>query len=191
MGEKEGYTFIEGENIDLIPNNPDNVGLYAKWINDPKVRKYSRNAVPLTIEEMKKRWFEPRKPGEVRDSIAFEIWHKNDKKTIGIVGLSNIRWFDRWANSFIQIGEVHYWSQNIATEATQLLLKYAFDELDLNKLSAGIAVRNVGSWRVAEKAGFILEGMVKNEDYVDGEYVDVKFYYYSKEEWMKLKKKEC
>ena len=187
MGEKEAYTFIEGENIDLIPINPDNLGLYAKWINDPKVRKYSRNVLPLNLEEVKKRWFEPQEHRGGRDTIAFEIWHKKDKKTIGVVGLNHINWFSRWANIFAQIGETSYWSQNIATEATQLLLKYAFNELDLNKLSAGIAVHNVGSWKVAEKSGFSFEGISKSEFYVDGEYVDVKVYYYFKEDWMKLK----
>jgi RimJ/RimL family protein N-acetyltransferase len=188
MEENEPCPFIEGKEIDLIPNNPNNVSLYAKWINDPKVRKYSRNELPLTLEEVKKRWFKPREPGERRKEIAFEIWHKNEKETIGVVGLSNINWFTRWANAFIQIGEKRFWSQNIATEATMLLLKYAFDELDLHQLSAGIAVPNVGSWRVAEKAGFIFQGISKSRDYVDGEYVDLKFYSYFQEDWMNLRK---
>ncbi len=185
MGEKKAYTFIEGENIDLIPKNPDNASLYAKWINDPKVRKYSRYVLPLTIEEVKKRWFKPRESGDGREEVSFEIWHKNDQKTIGVVGLSHINWYTRWANAFIQIGERDYWRKNIATEAAKLIVKYAFDELDLNKLGAGIAVPNVGSWRAAEKVGFTFEGISKKEFYVGGEYIDVKEYHYFKEDWIK------
>ena len=186
LEEKEAYPFIEGETIDFIAINTDNIGLYAKWINDPKVRIYSRNEMPLTTEEVKKRYFSQEGEKGWREIIAFELWHKQDQKTIGLTGLTSIRWTARWANAFLQIGEVSYWNQNIATEATQMLLKYAFDELDLNRISATIAVHNVGSWRVAEKSGFIFEGILKHEDYVDGEYVDVKSYHYLKEDWMKL-----
>ena len=186
LGEKEAYPFIEGKTVDFIAINPDNIGLYAKWINDPKVRIYSRNEMPLTTEEVKKRYFSQENNKGWREMIAFELWHKQDQKTIGLTGLTHIRWTARWANAFLQIGETSYWNQNIATEATKMLLTYAFDELDLNRISATIAVHNAGSWRVAEKAGFTFEGISKHEDYVDGEYVDVKLYHYLKEDWMKL-----
>ena len=190
MGEKEAYPFIEGEIIDFIPNNIDNIDLYAKWINDPKVRKYSRNEIPLTTEEVKKRYFPPQeKENKWRNTIAFELWHKKDKKTIGVVGLSHINWITQWANAFLMIGEIRYWNQNIATEATKMLLKYAFDELNLYKIRAGIAINNEGSWRVAEKAGFTFEGILKHDFYVDGEYVDEKVYCYLKTDWIKTKEK--
>ena len=191
MEEKEIFPFIKGENIDLIANNPDDIDLYAKWINDPKVRIYSRNEIPLTIEEVKKRYFSPEeKDKRWKQDISFEIWHKKDKNVIGVVGLSHIRWITGWANAYLMIGETSYWNQDVATEATGMLLKYAFDELNLYKISAGIAVENKGSWRVAEKAGFTFEGIVKHDFYVDGKYVDTKKYYYLQEDWNKRKNKK-
>jgi RimJ/RimL family protein N-acetyltransferase len=41
---------------------------------------------------------------------------------------------------------------------------------------------------VAEKAGFVLEGVEKKTIYIDGEYVDARVYRYLKEDWLKLKK---
>jgi len=186
LEEKEVFTFIEGNTVDFVPCNSDNIGLYAKWINNPKVRKYSRNELPLTIEEVRKRYFPPEeKENSWRETIAFEVWHKKDEKIIGVTGLSHIKWITGWANAFLMIGEVSYWNQNIATDATKMLLKYGFDELNLHKISAGIAVDNEGSWRVAEKTGFIFEGIVKHDFYVDGRYLDGKKYYYLKEDWIK------
>ena len=178
--------FIDGENISFLPQSSDHIDLYVKWINDPRVRKYSRNIVPVRVENVKK-WFEPRERG-MSNFLGFEIWHKKDKKTIGNVMLTDINWVNGWANVGLTIGEPDYWNKNIATEATELILEYAFNELNLHKLHGGVIVDNIGSWTVAEKTGFILEGIEKHVFFVDGEYLDVKKYRILKGDWLTRKK---
>jgi RimJ/RimL family protein N-acetyltransferase len=180
------FPFIQGKNLDLCAPNSRNAKLYAKWKNDPIVRRYSRNVIPRTIDEQKKR-FESGKE-KFREHITFEIWHKKDKKAIGRIGLGWIDWINGWANAYIWIGEKEYWGKNIATEATELLINYAFKELNLNKLHGGVAIENVGSWSVAEKIGFILEGIEREEMYVDGKYIDNKTFCILKEDWLKRTK---
>ncbi|MFX0005979.1 MAG: GNAT family N-acetyltransferase [Promethearchaeota archaeon] len=185
MEEKEVPVFIEGENISLIPQNSENIKLYTKWLNDPKVRIYSRNLLPIRVEDIKD-WFEPRE-GRTPGFIGFEIWHKKDKKPIGHAGLGWLDWINGWTNVGLTIGEPAYWNKNIATEATELIIEYAFNELNLNKLHGGVCVKNTASWTVAEKLGFQLEGIRENEWYVDGEYLGIKTYFLLKEDWMKRK----
>ncbi|MFX1387670.1 MAG: GNAT family N-acetyltransferase [Promethearchaeota archaeon] len=189
MNEKEGKevpVFIEGESICFLPHNSEYINLYVKWINDPKVRKYAREIVPARVDDAKK-WFEPSERG-MPDFIGFVIWHKKDKKPIGTAELSLINWVNGWANVGILIGEPAYWGKNIATEATKMLVEYAFNELNLNKLQGGAAVENIGSWSVAEKIGFVIEGIQKHEMYVDGKYVDEKTYRLLKDDWLNSKK---
>ncbi|MEJ2248109.1 MAG: GNAT family protein [Candidatus Lokiarchaeota archaeon] len=173
--------FLEGEEIDLVPNNLEHIKLYAKWMNDEQVRHFARNPVPHTIEEIKK-WFEPSEE-RFTEHISFEVWHKKDKKPIGTGGFSHINWINRNANIFLSIGESEYWSKGIGTEATKLLVKYGFEELNLHKIYAGIYEPNKGSWSVAEKVGFIQEATLREEIYVDGKYEDVRKYYLIKNEW--------
>ena len=45
-----------------------------------------------------------------------------------------------------------------------------------------------GSWSVAEKLGFTLEGIEKESKYVDGKYLDNKTFRLLKEDWIKRKK---
>ncbi len=185
VDDPEFFPFINGTRIDLCPRNSKYVNLYIKWKNDPKVRKYARNVVPRSLDEQKKR-FETRHEG-ISEHISFDVWHKKDKTLIGQIGLSRIDWINGKANAFLQIGEPDYWNKDIGTEATKLLVEYAFTELNLNKLHGGVAVDNIGSWSVAEKIGFQPEGIKKHEMYVDGRYVDTKIYRLLKEDWLKRK----
>ncbi|MFW9971179.1 MAG: GNAT family N-acetyltransferase [Candidatus Odinarchaeota archaeon] len=183
---KEVPVFLEGETICLIPHNSEYINLLVKWINDPKVRKYSRNIVPLRVEDAKK-WFEESERG-IPDFIDLIIWHKKDKVPIGSVGLGPIDWISGWTNIGLTIGEPAYWNKNIATEVTELIIEYAFNELNLYKLQACAAIENVGSWSVAEKLGFVYEGLGKQDMYVEGKYLDEKRYCLLREDWLKSRR---
>lgn len=189
MDDDEIFTFLEGDKVDLVPSSIKYANLYAKWQNDPKVRIFSRNAMPRSLEEIKK-WHEPSDDRSVKDHIEFSIYHKADKKIIGICGLNRIQWFNRSANAFLMIGEPDYWNKKIATEATKLLLKYAFEEVNLHRVTGGAAIDNVYSWKIAEKVGFTFEGISKEDFYVNGKYIDNKKYYYLKQDWFKRNKTE-
>jgi hypothetical protein len=73
--EDDVFPFIEGETIDLIARNSKWANLICKWRNDPKVRRYARNIWPQTLEEVRKR-FEPLPDKQMREHIAFTIYHR-------------------------------------------------------------------------------------------------------------------
>jgi len=184
--EIEPIPFIKGENINLVVNRSEWIELRCKWVNSPKNRMFLRGPLPSSIDQMKKR-FESRISEGLGDWTGFILYHIKDKKPIGEVGLSRINWINGWANAYANIGEMEYWNKNIATEATQLLLKYAFEELNLNKVSGSVVAENIGSWTVAEKIGFKYEGTLKDAKYIDGKYRDEKRYGYLKRDWLKQK----
>ena len=180
--------FIQGETVDLVAMNPDHIELYNRWVNDPRVRRYSRNPLPRSIEEQKK-WLFREQEGQ-RENVLFEVWHKKDKRPIGTGGLGRINWLYRNANIFLVIGEPDYWNQNLGSEASQLIIEYGFNELNLHKIYAGVFSPNKGSLRCAEKDGFIFEFVETEVCYVDGEYVDSHRFRLLKEEWLKRKNKD-
>ena len=186
MDDKKIPTFIEGENISLLPINLDHMNLYQKWENDPKVRLYARNVVPLTADDLKKR-LEPSKE-DTKSILWFEIYYKPEKKPIGSCGISEINWYNRTACFGILLGEPDLWGKNICTEAINLLNEYAFNELNMRKLFSHIFSPNVGSWRCAEKSGYTREAILKENVYIEGKHEDTFIYSLFKKDWIKNKK---
>ena len=185
--EIEVFPFIEGKIIDLVVQNSKWAELKCKWRNDPKVRHYSRNEWPRTLDDVKKK-FETVPDKHIRDKVDFIIYHKHDKCPIGNIGLSRIDWVSRHANIFAMIGEPEYWGKGIVGEAAQLVLRYAFTELNLHKVKAGVFTPNKRSLRVAEKLGLNKEAVTKEAIYVDGKYHDIHKWGLTKKEWLEKNK---
>ena len=72
----------------------------------------------------------------------------------------------------IVIGEKEFWGKGYATEAIKLMASYAFDTLNLHKITAGCYVSNEGSKRAFQKAGFEVEGIRKSHCFCHGSYID-------------------
>jgi RimJ/RimL family protein N-acetyltransferase len=188
MNDSQVAVFIEGETIDIVPLNSENINLYVKWENDPTVRIYARNIIPNTIEDMKKR-LEPPEHRMMKKEINFEVWHKKDKIPIGHGEIADIDWYGQIGWLGLIIGEPKYWGQKIGEEVTRLMVEYAFNELNLYKIYAGINSANIGSWRCAERNGLTREAILKKAQYVNGKYHDLLIYSLFKEDWLKLRKK--
>ncbi|OEH94165.1 GNAT family N-acetyltransferase [Bacillus solimangrovi] len=58
------------------------------------------------------------------------------------------------------------------TEAAQLVVNYAFEELHLHRIEAGVMPHNIGSIRVLEKVGFHKEGIAKQSVKINGKWED-------------------
>ena len=77
-----------------------------------------------------------------------------------------------------QSGEIGYWiattatGMGVATESTARVVQVAFEELGMHRVILRVAVGNRGSERVAEKLGFVREGLLRKEVLVHGEWMD-------------------
>jgi RimJ/RimL family protein N-acetyltransferase len=69
-----------------------------------------------------------------------------------------------------------YWGQGYATEAGARVVAYAFEELQLNRVTAHAMRRNRASTRVMEKLGMVHEGTLRQDIYHWGAFEDVEVY---------------
>jgi ribosomal-protein-alanine N-acetyltransferase len=73
------------------------------------------------------------------------------------------------------IGEP-FWGKGIATKAVKLLTVYAFQELGLARVYAGVFEHNTASMKVLEKAGYTLEAIIKSSIIKNGRIMDEYLY---------------
>jgi RimJ/RimL family protein N-acetyltransferase len=78
------------------------------------------------------------------------------------------------------------WGHGYATEAAGVVLQWAFDTLDLNRVQAETDTRNLASARVLEKLGFVREGTLREDCVVNGEVSDSWVYGLIRREWRPL-----
>jgi len=88
------------------------------------------------------------------NDLVLAIISKSDNFHIGNIGLHNIDWFYRKAELGIIIGERNYQGKGLATEAVKLLLKHAFQRLNLHKVYLRTEEENERAIKMFTAAGF-------------------------------------
>lgn len=96
---------------------------------------------------------------------------KNNKEMLGLVEIVEIDYIHRRAEFQIIIDPKHQ-GHGYATIASQLAMKYAFSVLNMHKLYLIVDKNNAKAIHIYKKVGFKLEGKLKDEFFVDGEYHD-------------------
>jgi len=91
---------------------------------------------------------------------------------VGNVTLNRISWIHRTADTGLMIGRKEFWGKGCAFEAWILLIEYAIQRLGLRKIIAGAVAENVASIITLEKLGFKIEGRLRKEYFIQGEYRD-------------------
>ena len=89
-------------------------------------------------------------------------------KLIGICGFDNIIWTNATAYLFIGIGDKEFRNKGFGKEALNLLLDYAFNEMNFYKLQLNVIEYNRPAIKLYEKVGFIREGLYREYIYRDG-----------------------
>ena len=69
-----------------------------------------------------------------------------------------------------------YWGKGIMTKAVKQMVEYGFKNLDITRIYARPYGTNIGSQKVLEKAGFVLEGRFEKTIFKYGEFLDELIY---------------
>src|SRR5258708_2251935 len=98
---------------------------------------------------------------------------KDGDRPIGMIGLKDIDFRNRSAQFGIAIGERECWGQGHGTEATRLILDHAFGTLNLNRVWLRVAEDNERACRCYKRLGFEKEGVLRQDYYRNGRYLDL------------------
>lgn len=162
---------LEGERVLLRPLTPSDVTqVYCGWMNDPEVNRFLETRFQHQTEEGLKCYVAQKR--EDPQVIFWAILMKEENRHIGNIKLDPINPIHRTGVIGFLIGEKSYWGQGLITEAICLVCDYAFGVLNLHKLTAGCYSTNIGSAKTLQKAGFVQEGLQREQFLSDNIYVD-------------------
>jgi RimJ/RimL family protein N-acetyltransferase len=164
---------LHGTRIMLREYRRDDLPWMRQWVNDPDIVCYLSDIFlyPHTLESTEA-FLDSMMEGN-SDSQGFVIADLSDEAYIGQVNIDSIDWKNRVGSIGIVIGSTEYFGLGYGTEAMQLLVKFAFLEMNLNRLELSVFDFNERAIRSYLTCGFRQEGRQREKQYMNGRYLDV------------------
>jgi RimJ/RimL family protein N-acetyltransferase len=163
---------IEGKLVNLRAREMTDVERMARWVNDREVARFQTARYP---------WSLAAEEAFVRGSVSAPIAYGNvslaietkDGLHIGGCGLHGASPENRAAELGIMVGEKAYWSKGYGTDAVATLVRFGFEEMNLNRIELHVYDFNERAQASYRKCGFVEEGRMRDAHYFEGRYCDV------------------
>ncbi len=161
MTTEEQDLFVIGERAALGPLRRDLAATYARWVNHADVR-FGLEHQGIATPETELEWVDDAvKRGAEKEprTAGFTIYDVADRAPVGTASLFNINHLHGAATFGIAIGERR--DQGIGTDATRLVLDWAFLTLGLGHVRLEALAWNEAAIHAYEKAGFQRVGVLR------------------------------
>lgn len=171
----KGFNEFTGDiqlvSYDELSNDANLKSQYLKWLNNSEV------VLPILSEELMKSKNldfveESFKRFTQANAQGFFIKYLPEDVYVGTIKLDKIDTQSKSAEMGIMIGEKDLWGKKIGEKAYLILLKYAFETLNLNRVWGGTDENNISMQKLFLKTGFTQEGRLRSASYFQGKYSD-------------------
>ncbi len=177
---------ILGQRVRLRPVEKDDLPRYVKWFSDPDVRTNLDQYAPIS-QGQEEKWYE--RNLTAGDAQAWAIDAQPADMAVGPwvhiggCGFHSIDSRNRHAELGIFIGARDYWNRGYGTDAVQTLVGWGFYTLNLHRVFLRVFADNGRAIRAYEKAGFVPEGRLRQDNFSAGAYRDTLLMGLLRSEW--------
>jgi len=173
---------IQLERLILRPFRLEDINIVQELAGDKYIAEMTLY-IPHPYEDgMAEEWIETHIENFNEDrSLELAIVHKEEKYLIGAISIGCHKKFDH--------GELGYWigrkymNNGYCTEASKGIVRYAFEEMKLNRIFARHLGKNPASGKVMKKLGMKYEGLLRQHVRKWGKYEDLVYYGLLKDEY--------
>lgn len=173
---------LRGSRVRLTALTQNDLPTVIQWHQNPEFLRLfdALPAYPKT-EAVLAQWLDD--THKATDAFLFAIRTLDSAELIGYVELDGILWTHQVTGVSIAIGEAKQWGKGYGTEAMQLVLQFAFDELNLHRVQLTVFSYNERAIALYEKLGFQREGVHREHLQRDGKRYDMYLYGLLRSEW--------
>jgi RimJ/RimL family protein N-acetyltransferase len=162
---------IKGRKVILRAIEESDLVSLHKWANDPETQDAIGNVHFPSSMDFHRAWFEKLKDDQLNQRFAVDV------PVSGIIGISsiiNIDWRNNHAWHGIMLGDADIRGKGYGVDAVMATMRYAFDELHLERLDGSIIEYNTSSYKFycSQKLGWKEEGRRRNYYFRRGRYWD-------------------
>ena len=175
---------LEGELVTLRALEPDDLERCHRWMNDSEVTRFLEGGrYPLSMAN-ERQWLDAAMTTRSGFSdVLLAIETRDGGVHIGNAGLHEASPEHRTAKLGIVIGEKDYWSKGYGTDTVRALLRFAFEQMNLNRVELGTFDFNERAQACCRKCGFVEEGRRREDRFIDGRYCDLVIMGILRREW--------
>lgn len=161
---------LRTDSVFLYPITERDTEMVLRWRNSQFIKQHFIHRKEITAAEHQA-WLDQKvKTGKV---VQFIICLSESNKPVGSVYIQNVDMLHKNAEYGIFIGEKEATGKGCGTDAAKLMIKYAFEVLGLHKLYLRVLSNNERAINSYKRAGFEVEGILRDEVFVDGRFADV------------------
>lgn len=161
---------IVGERVRLEPLGLEHYDGLRPMFDDPEGRRMTAST-QVFDDDMLRSWLSTRQ--NHHDRADFAIVELETGRVLGEVVLNELDADEEFCNFRIGLTGPDVYGRGYGTEATSLVLDYAFDTVGLHRVELSVYPFNPRGQRAYEKAGFVREGVRRQALRWDGAWHDV------------------
>ena len=179
---------FRGQLVRLAAEQPQlHAKAWSQWLRNSEYMLLLDTDPPVLWSEQKiKAWVEKELEKDDPGEFYFMIHTLQDDRLIGFLSLNTLMWNHGDAWLAIGLGEADLWGKGYGSDALQLALRYAFDELNLHRVTLSVFEYNPRAIRAYQKAGFVEEGRVRGSFLRQGRRWDEIYMGILRQEWRAL-----
>lgn len=177
------------ENLIIKNHTEKNKELLYKWMNDPELAYYDdEDPEPYEgpnwerMDKVMTRFMNSTYENG-NDIIHLGIHKKKTNELIGYTMLAMIDKYHKKCHLGLSIGNKNEWGKGYGTEIVKSMIKFAFNDLKMNRVGAEIYSHNSASIKIFKKCGFKHEGTIRQSVLKKGVYSDELIFGILKEEF--------
>ena len=118
------------------------------------------------------------------DEVLWTIADRDRDQCIGHAGLYQIDHRIRKAEFGIVIGDQTWWGKGLGKKVTEAVVAWGFSQLNLHKITLAVLTNNPRAIHIYEALGFRSEGVLHDDQFREGKYLDVMLMVILEAEWL-------
>jgi len=145
----------------------EDLGVRYEAVSEPNISRWLM--LPLVSKARTENWFQ----SVISDKSRVDFVGATDNSVFGFSGLTHINYLNKTAEVYIFLASPKYFSKGLGSWLLNETIKFGFKEMGITRFYARVVCENIQSKDFFLKNNFVIEGILRKEAWIGGNYHDI------------------